>query len=321
METENNISGISENLSDSIAEQKTDDKIQIDKSVLHGKKIAISVSESEELEQLGLSEQHIKDISIEIARYLIVNGATMLYGGDLSVGGFTELFSELSNQYKYLCDKESRFVNYFPFPNARKLSIDDKATFMQKQVKAKILEAPSHLGKLDAKKNYDISNNIEDKFVFAECFTDMRIQMANDSDARIVVGGRQKNFSGYFLGIVEETYHSLNSGKAVYLLGGFGGATKSIIEIISGKKPYQLTNDFQFDTEFLNEFRGFASDKSAVKMDYDFLFNFFQSHSIEYISKQNGLTVEENKILFESTNIHELVFLVIKGLKKIFSNS
>ena len=112
METEKNITGISDNLADSIAEQKVIEKRETPKGQLHGKRIAISVSISDELEQLGLSEHHIKDISIEIARYLIVNGATMLYGGDLRSGGFTELFSELSYQYKYLNDKNGKANNW-----------------------------------------------------------------------------------------------------------------------------------------------------------------------------------------------------------------
>lgn len=317
MKIKNNISGISENLSVSIAEQKKIEKKQIDKSILHGKRIAISVSESEDLEQLGLSDQHLKDISIEIARYLIVNGATMLYGGDLRKWGYTELFSELSYQYKYLTDKTPRFVYYFPFPNARKLSDNDLATLIQKQVEVKILEVPKHLAKPDPKKHYRPFNNIEDRFLFAECFTDMRIQIARDSDARVVLGGRQKGYEGYFPGIVEETFHSLDADKAVYLLGGFGGATKSIIEIISGSKPNQLNNEFQFDTEFLNKFRKHVNEKSTVKLDYDVLFDFFKRHSVKSISRRNGLTVDENKILFTSTNIHELVFLIIKGLRKI----
>ena len=317
MKTERNISGISENLSDSIAEQNIIEKQLSRKEKLHGKKIAISVSLSEELDQLGLSEQHLKDISIEVARYLIVNGATMLYGGDLRVGGFTELYSELSYQYKYLSDQERRFVNYFPFPNARKLSTNDIATIKQKQVEPKILEVPKHLGNPDPQKEYYPFKNIEDRFLYAECYTDMRIQMANDSDARIVLGGIQKNFTGYYPGIVEETFHSLKADKPVYLLGGFGGAAKSIIEIISGQKPYQLTNEFQFDTEFLKGFKKYASEKSVIELDYNFLFDFFKTYSIEFISKKNGLTVEENQILFESTNIHELVFLIIKGLQDI----
>ena len=111
----------------------------------------------------------------------------------------------------------------------------------------------------------------------------------------------------------------MNAENAVYLLGGFGGATKSIIEIISGGKPHQLTNQFQFDTDFSNQLRDYVYNKLDIKLDYDYLFDFFKNHPIETIAKQNGLSIEENRILFESTNIHELIFLIIKGLRKIIS--
>lgn len=316
MESRKNISGVSDNLSGSINEQVGSDSMKIEKSIFRGKRIAISVSESEELELLGFSENHIKDASIEIARYLFVNGATLLYGGDLRRGGYTDLFSELSYQYKYLFDKEFRFVNYIPFPDGQKLSDDDKANLLKKQVEAKVLEPPRKFN-IPNPDNCDSGNNIEYKFLHAECLTDMRIKMATESDARIVLGGKQKGFSGYFPGIVEETYHSMIAGKPVYFLGGFGGATKSIIDIISGRKPPQLTNDFQFDTKFLNDFRTYAAGKTKVKLDYDFIFDFFREHSLESVSIQNGLTIEENQILFESTNIHELIFLIIKGLQNL----
>jgi hypothetical protein len=74
---------------------------------------------------------------------------------------------------------------------------------------------------------------------------------------------------------------------------------------------------FQFDTEFLKDFREFVSGKSVMELDYDFLFDYFKGHSIESISKRNGLSIEENQILFESINIHELVFLIMKGLQNI----
>lgn len=320
MESKRNISGISDNLSESIIRLSGSDRMKIEKSIFHGKRIAISVSENEDLEFLGLSENHIKDTSIEIARYLFVNGATLLYGGDLRLGGYTELFLELSNQYKYLFDKEFRFVNYIPFPNARKLSTADIVKFRKKQVEAKILDTPEQFNNPDPQKNYDPIHNVEDKFLYAECLSDMRKKMTVESDARIVLGGRYKDFIGYFPGIVEEVYHSLNQGKATYLLGGFGGATKSIIEIISGQKSPRLTNDYQFDTQFLRDFKNYASGRSEVILNYDFVFDFFKRHSVDSISNLNGLTNEENLILFESTNIHELIFLIIRGLQNILCN-
>lgn len=317
MEPETNISGISTNLSDSIADQKEGDIIQIRTSLLHGQNIAVSVSESDDLEELGLSDQHLKDISIEIARYLLVNGAKMLYGGDLRKGGFTEIFSELSYQYKFLRDREHRFVNYFPFPASKSLSGDDLANFIRQQVEVRKLEPPEHLGKIDTEKTYDPFNNTGDRFILAECLSDMRIRMASDSKARIILGGRETKFVGYFPGIVEEAYHTINAKKPVYLLGGYGGATNSIISIINGNKANRLTNEFQFGSEFSKNFRKCVSGKSIVNLDYDFVIDFFRHHTVELIAKQNGLSIEENQILFESTNIHEIVFLIIKGLAGI----
>jgi len=317
LENENNISGISENLSESIEEKELNEKDQVNFLILRNKKIAISVSESEELEELGLSNQHLKDMSIEIARYLIVNGAKLLYGGDLRNDGYTDLFSELSYQYKYLHDKEFSLLNYFPFPNAKDLTTNAKAKLREKQVDVKILDVPDSLGKLDPLKFYNPKENIEDRYHFAECFSDMRLQMAKVCDARIVVGGKQNDFTGYFPGIVEEALYSLKVGKPVYLLGGFGGATKSIIEMISGNRPIQMTNEYQFNSDFLIAFREYSFGMTNVITDYDYLFEFFSRYTLDEISRNNGLSVEENQILFESVNIHEIVFLIIKGLKKI----
>lgn len=317
MEEEKNITGISENLADSNAEQKALEKKISHKTPLEGQRIAISISESEELEYLGLSEHHLKDVSIEIARYLIVNGATMLYGGDLRNGGFTRLFSELSYQYKYISDKSIRFENYFFFPSSSKISLDEKANLKKQQVIAHLLNCPAHIGKLDEKKEFNPVDSIEDRFLISECLTDMRIRMAKESDARILVGGKQKKHIGYLPGIFEEAYQTLKHNKPIYLVGGFGGATKSIISAIKGERNIALTNDFQFDTEFLKAFRNFAVPKASIKVDLDYYYDFFSGHTVESLAKQNGLTPEENKILFESNNIHELVFLILKGLQNI----
>jgi hypothetical protein len=321
MEKETNISGISENLSESITSKSADEEVEIKNSFLHGKRIAISVSVCEELEYLGLSTQHLDDISIEIARYLIVNGAKMLYGGDLRQGGFTKIFAELSYQYKYLSDKGSRFVNYFPFPNSKSISLDDKANFISQQVEPIIIDIPKQLVNIDTDRAYNPFTSFEDRYIFSECFSDMRIKMANESDARIILGGKQKGYLGYIPGIIEEAYQSLVAKRPIYLLGGFGGATKSLINVIHKQRPKELTNEFQFDSDFLKEFRNYSKGKSTINLDYDYLVSFFQQHTIESISDQNGLSVDENIILFESTNIHELVFLIIKGLKNILNRS
>ena len=189
MEAEKNISGISENLAESIAEQKELELKTRQKGILDGMRIAVSVSDNEELEHLGLSIQHLKDVMIELARYIMANGGTLLYGGHLKNEGFTRLFSELSYQYKFLNDKSFRFVNYFPFPNSISLTLEIKADFVKQQVESVVIEVPEHLGEVDKNRKYDPFNNIEDRYIFSECFSDMRNIMAQNSHARILLGG------------------------------------------------------------------------------------------------------------------------------------
>jgi hypothetical protein len=317
METEKNISGISENLAESIVEQKELEIQSRKKGILDGIRIAVSVSENEELEQLGLSKQHLKDIMIEIARYLMANGGTLLYGGHLKNEGYTRLFAELSYQYKFLNDTAFRFVNYFPFPNSKTLTLEIRADFVKQQVEPVIIEIPKHLGEIDINRHYDAENVIEDKFIYSECFSDMRNIMAQNSHARIVVGGKQSKFLGYMPGIVEEAYYSLKANKPVYIIGGFGGAAKSLSKVICGELPKELTNEFQYNDEILQNFKKEYQAKASVPMDYDELIHFFKQFNLEVFSELNGLSIDENLVLFESQNIHEIVFLIMKGLKKI----
>lgn len=317
MEAEKNISGISENLAESIAEQKELEIKSRQKGILDGIRIAVSVSDNEDLEQLGLSIQHLKDVMIELARYIMANGGTLLYGGHLKNEGFTKLFAELSYQYKYLNDKSLRFVNYFPFPNSNSLTLEIKADFIMQQVEPVVIDIPKHLGEVDKSKPYDAETNIEDKYIFSECYSDMRRIMADESQARILLCGKQSKFLGYMPGIVEEAYYSLKANKPVYIIGGFGGAAKSLSKVICGEVPKELTNEFQYDNPFNQEFKKIYVDKASVPIDYDKLIDFFKQFNIDRFSEINGLSVNENLVLFESQNIHEIVFLIMKGLKQI----
>ncbi|HLV40660.1 MAG TPA: hypothetical protein VKY37_00145 [Brumimicrobium sp.] len=317
MENEKNISGISDNLADSILEHKEQESKITTTGILDGLKVAISISNNEDLESLGLSANHLKDVMIELARYLIVNGATLLYGGDLRNDGYTKLFSELSFQYKFLNDKTSRFHNYFPFPNSKELSLAVKAEFIKHQVTPIQLPIPNHLGAIDQEKQYSPFEITYDRYVFSECFSNMRSVMANDSNARILLGGKQSNYLGYLPGIIEEAYFSLKASNAIYLIGGFGGAAKSLCDIFLQETPKQMTDEYQYNSDFLLKFKEEYSSVSNTPMDYTEIIDFFNSYSLEQLSNLNGLTTDENLILFESQNIHEIIFLIIKGLKNI----
>ena len=286
-----------------------------DSIVFKGKKIAISVSENEDLELLGFTKQHLNDVSIEIARYITANGAIAMYGGDLRVGGFTYFFSELSNQYQRQNDKSRRFVNYFVFPNTKAITPEVRVDFHQKKIEIKEVKNPPSI-EVDEEREYYPWISTEDRYTCSECFREMRLQMAKDSDARILVGGKISNFLGYIPGVIEEALLTLKENKPVFLVGGFGGATTKLINLLKGEKVDELSNSYQYNDAFLKKYQEFVKDKCSYA-DYENLKAELLPYNIEALSKLNGLTTAENEVLFTSKNIHEIVFYIMKGLKKL----
>jgi hypothetical protein len=144
--------------------------------------------------------------------------------------------------------------------------------------------------------------------------------MAKNSHARILLGGKQSNFMGYLPGIIEEAYYSFKANRPVYIIGGFGGSAKTLSKVICGELPKILTNEQQYNNEFMQEFKKNFIDRASVPIDYDILIEFLRQFNLEVFSALNGLSVEDNLVLFESQNIHEIVFLIMRGLKNNIVN-
>jgi len=303
-----NISGVESDLVETV-------KKPLRQGVLNGKNIAISVSVNEDLEKNGFSEQHLNDISIEIARYIIANDGTAMYGGDLRVGGFTYYFSELSNQYKKPNDKSFKFINYFVFPNTKALTRDVRIDFQSKQILIKEIKLPKEVI-VNEDKEYRPFENNKDRFILCECFKNMRIQMAKDCQARVLVGGKISNYLGYMPGVIEEALFTFLEKKPLFLVGGFGGTTYKLIRLIKGETVAELTDDFQYNTEFQKGYKEFIKGKYEYS-NYKSIKEAFSKCDVKMLSELNKLSVEENEILFESKNIHEIVYLIMKGLRSI----
>jgi len=62
--------------------------------------VGVSISESSDLQALGLSDGHLRDAMAEIALQLLASGISLAYGGDLRLHGFTEFLSELVDRYR-----------------------------------------------------------------------------------------------------------------------------------------------------------------------------------------------------------------------------
>jgi len=285
-----------------------------------GKNIAISISDSAEIENLGFSLAHQKNLITEITRFLIIHGSNLVYGGDLRQNGYTRLFSNLVHQYRP--SKEAGklfFENYFSFPIHVNLKTTDILEFKKNGVLPVIVEPPSDLD-IDKSKFYKPEGN-DNLFIWAESLTKMRQEMQSNTDARIFTGGSMSNFEGKYPGLLEESILALENNIPVYFIGIFGGITSRIIEGLKARKPQELTIEWQSSQnenykEFISHFN---SKKSEDKIDYKLTTEFLNNYTLERLSKNNGLTIEENERLFSTVHTSEIIFLIMKGLYNTLS--
>lgn len=285
-----------------------------------GKNVAISISDSPEIENLGFSLAHQKNLITEITRFLIIHGSNLVYGGDLRQNGYTRLFSNLVHQYRP--SKEAGkffFRNYFSFPIHVNLKTTDILEFKKNGVLPVSVEPPSDLD-IDKSKFYKPEGN-DNLFIWAESLTKMREEMQSNTDARIFAGGSMSNFKGKYPGLLEESILALNNDIPVYFIGIFGGITSRIIEGLKGKKPQELTIEWQSsEKENYKEFIShYNSKKSEDKIDYKLSTEFLNSYTLERLSINNGLSIDENERLFSTVHTSEIIFLIMKGLHKILS--
>lgn len=283
---------------------------------LAGKNIAISVSEAPDSDLYGYGNAMIRDLTIEISRHLLIAGAHLAYGGDLRADGFTRLFSELSLQYKDYQNNVDRgtyfFRNYFAWPIYLKFDQEIKLQFTNSRVEPIFVDCPDEVG--DKTKPIAPVNN-ENNLIWSLSLQKMRKQMEAEVDARIIIGGRKSGFSGFMAGVIEEFLCAVDAGHPVYLLGGFGGAASMLTSLLLHEiEVSDVIKEAQTAQRYM-DFSRFCEEKD-IKMGYKFLDGISQ----EGLScLKNGLDEEDNLKLLHSSDVVEIVSLVLKGLKNIFA--
>jgi hypothetical protein len=167
----------------------------------------------------------------------------------------------------------------------------------------------------------------------------MREAMCQDTDARIMMGGRVSGHQGKYPGLLEEAYLTLCAGKPLYLVGGFGGCARLLIQMIRDKeRPVELTRDYQGAHPRIAKYPG--ADGSAQqemvpfeqleqsylqyeqdpvigqeRIDYDRCVDKFLNANI--LDLRNGLSEGENHDLLETSDLDRIVYLLMKGLAEV----
>lgn len=282
--------------------------------------IGVSISESPDLEMRGFGPMHLQDAMVEFARYLLAGGATLAYGGDLREGGFTEiLFDLVKTHNRSQKPPWERIINYQAWPIHLNLTTQQKAD-LKKVATFKPLNPPYYL-------NVDSNQFIKpdsspNRYIWAHCLTAMRREMNRAIDARIVLGGKVSGYSGKYPGIAEEALVALRAKTPLYIIGGFGGCAHVLIQALLGKQPPELTLSAQAGAskaygdlvDYYNTHIQMLPSANPEPIDYEHLVEYFGRKGIRGLN--NGLNQDDNRRLFETIHIPEMISLVLKGLSQ-----
>ncbi len=254
--------------------------------------VAISISESPEMAVLGLSEDHLREAVADFAMYLLASGSSLAYGGDLRANGFTELLLELVARYQRQGDPRARVTNYLAWPvHISMAAVDITALVAEVKGFACLTIMGQDGGQMSLEDRQALPSREPDEHEWGAGLTAMRRAMREESDARIVLGGRVEGYKGELPGIAEEAFLSFESSQPVYLVGGFGGCTRDIAETIG----------------LVDTWAGSRPAWPGRKL--------FEPYGPDDLC--NGLSTEENRVLAHTSHIDQTVTLVMRGLHRL----
>lgn len=303
---------------------------------LTGTTVALSLSPGEDLARLtdgrvgsGITQEHLDDAVSSIALAALRSGARLAYGGDFRRSPYARGLIELYRTYGGLGSRGSAQLMYFVDPSARK-SIEAAPTEFEP------INVPALAG----------ADRVGDLYKVLWSFA-MRERMAELCTGRILLGGRSRprevkgdrGYSGPWPGLLEEAWRTLRRGRALYVAGGFGGAAGAIAAMLAtGAIPEAFTSaprgtPFAALTERIDAARRELAEAGA---DPDVLlepkpgqlarmedlahlvlqrWQHFESGDLS--AWPNGLSLEDNRRLFRSTDRSEITYLVFEGLRRV----
>lgn len=293
--------------------------IEYGKDKLFGKKVGISISDPEinELKSSGQNKVHLSKLSQYVANYVLGRGATLIYGGDLRKNGYTEqLLQEAQVLKDRLKTRDIYLKNYLAWPiyladtlEVKKWKAQYRGLLEMKEIP--IDETVSDLVQTD--KQFLAPDTVDNWYVWSKSLSKMRYEMIKNCDARICAGGRKVGYKGKMPGVLEEILIASELGCPLYLLGGFGGVVRDVCELLQDNKcSDSLTEQWQSSCnkgyrELLQRYK-----EQGEEVDYLELQN-----KLRCINFNNGLTQEENEILFNTVYVDEAIQLILKGLQSI----
>ncbi|HRC48107.1 MAG TPA: hypothetical protein PLS72_12545 [Ilumatobacteraceae bacterium] len=286
----------------------------------HDSLIALSVSTEPpaDLHDRGLSELHLRFLVTELVHHLLAAGRCIAYGGllDDPAGqeqNFTRIMLDLVSGHRPdLPPDDRRLVNFVAATVWDAADAATRADYQQtvahNQGRFQVEQCPPEpLHPMEA-----TTPQVRD----ALALTSMREQMAAQCAARVVIGGALAAYRGRYPGVVEEALLTLGAQRALYVVGGFGGAGTALAAHLSGQQVPELTQQWHLQhVPAAHDLAPLLADTPyELQLDSDLAAVLPPGN---WAALCNGLSDADNERLATTTDVDEVVALVLRGLQTV----
>lgn len=299
--------------------------------------ISVATPKTLYLSQHGLSESHLNGFLNDLSIHLLRQNVGLNYGGDFRKNGFTRHLFDLGLALKMTTCKDLPKIKIFSaWP------IWEIEKFNQCEEFNKWLATHSEIAEVinslpDAYQHPEITTQMlasdtQKKHLWTNSLTCMRNKMILGSDedcarkehARILLGGQMTSMAGFYPGILEEFAIAKKNNIPVFLLGGFGGCAHAMTDMIEPKKPckhHPLWPDESLPelAEHWEAMLNYENTLQKPSLKYHDMLDCLKETSLSNFTN-NGLTEDQNRTLFTTTNIDEAIMLILHGMEKIEIN-
>jgi hypothetical protein len=271
--------------------------------------LSISDPSRDDLARRGMRPRHLDDAAIRVARALLFEDYDVMYGGRPREG-FTAGFQDDSGAVVV----EARLINYLGWPYTRDLTAEKVANEFGVTRYVKIAWEDKETVDDDPLTIADSATHTR-RAVLRAALRDLDGRVVPRPTGLIALGGQLTGFAGFLPGVAEEIALALKAGIAVYVLGGFGGAASAAARIMSGKSTSGLSiDDFRSNPRYVRLLDAANGKGRAQELSQrvDWLRNTLRTGNV-----RNGLSREENTVLWNTANVGLAVALVSKGLTRM----
>ncbi len=275
--------------------------------------VGISISASSDSIALGFDDRIINRLTIRIAEFFLFKGFRVVFGHDWREDGVMRAVAQLAEtaasggRLADLGAAELRMLNLVPTKGSHVSQTALRAQSDAEQL-LRVESIREYIGKALHLPPDWAKDSICELWVLRDALT-----RELNPGIRICLGGRTSGYSGCYAGIAEEAFFALQQHKPLYLIGGFGGATADTANAL---------RNIDFNTASLSPPKGFEPTLAqkmtaeALGLPMDGLAPTLAEYSMGRLSQNNRLSPDENRALFEMSDLESALAMIWQGAKR-----